>query len=116
MSEDAHQVEVVVAEDSSMQARMLSKRLMEAGFDVRVGRNGQEALDLIRERPPQIIISDIEMPKMNGFELCGTVKTDPIFREVERIRLLSIVRVERGNMTCTVAVAAPPFPSFTVTS
>lgn len=72
LTENASKTEVVVAEDSGIQAKMLRKRLVEAGYDVRVGVNGLEALELIRERPPQIIISDIEMPEMNGFDLCHT--------------------------------------------
>ena len=69
---------------------MLRKRLVEAGYDVRVGVNGAEALALIRERPPQIIISDIEMPEMTGFELCHAVKTDPALKRIPLILLSTL--------------------------
>lgn len=85
MVDNKGKTEVVIAEDSRLQAKMLQKRLVEAGYEVRVGTNGREALALIRERPPQIIISDIEMPEMTGFELCSSVKTDP---ELKRIPLI----------------------------
>lgn len=90
VDENAGKTEVVVAEDSRIQAKILQKRLVEAGYDVRVGANGLEALALIRERPPQIIISDIEMPEMNGFELCRTVKTDPDLKRIPLILLSTL--------------------------
>ncbi len=85
MDESAVKIDVVVAEDSPIQAKMLQKRLIDAGYEVRVGVNGAKALELIRERPPQIIISDIEMPEMTGFELCRAVKNDA---ELKRIPLI----------------------------
>jgi sigma-B regulation protein RsbU (phosphoserine phosphatase) len=87
---DPDKTEVVVAEDSGIQAKMLRKRLIEAGYEVRVGINGREALELIRQRPPQIVISDIEMPEMNGFELCRTLKSDPQFKRIPLILLSTL--------------------------
>lgn len=78
-------IRIVIAEDSRIQAKVLEKRLTGAGFHVRWGADGREALDLIREDPPDLIISDIEMPHMNGYELCRTVKDD---RELRRIPLI----------------------------
>ena len=75
----------MIAEDSRIQAKMLIKRLESAEYDVRWGNDGREALKLIKEDPPDLIISDIEMPEMNGYELCRTVKNDP---DVKRIPLI----------------------------
>ncbi len=86
----ANKIEVVVAEDSPIQAKILRKRLDDAGYEVRVGTNGREALELIRQRPPQIIISDIEMPEMNGFQLCHAVKTDPDLKRIPLILLSTL--------------------------
>ena len=88
--EPTAKIDVVVAEDSGIQAKILRKRLVEAGYEVRVGNNGAEALELIRERAPQIIISDIEMPEMNGFELCRAVKTDPHLKRIPLILLSTL--------------------------
>ena len=84
-NEQAPKISVVVAEDSGIQAKILRKRLEEAGYEVRVGNNGAAALQLIQERPPRIIVSDIEMPEMTGFQLCQAVKSDP---ELKRIPLI----------------------------
>lgn len=64
-------VDVVIAEDSRIQAKMLERRLVEAGHTVRWAIDGAKALEMVRERRPAIIISDIEMPEMTGYQLCG---------------------------------------------
>lgn len=69
---------------------MLIKRLEGAGYQVRWGCTGAEALELIRQDPPDLIISDIEMPEMTGYELCRTVKQDPQLRKIPLILLSTL--------------------------
>jgi len=83
-------IDVLIAEDSRMQARILQKRLTDAGHTVRWAENGAEALKLARERRPAIIISDIEMPVMTGYEFCKAVKSDPALRGVPLILLSTL--------------------------
>ena len=83
-------VDVLIAEDSRMQAKILQKRLTEAGHTVRWAENGQLALEMARERRPEIIISDIEMPVATGYEFCKAVKTDPALRTVPFILLSTL--------------------------
>jgi sigma-B regulation protein RsbU (phosphoserine phosphatase) len=83
-------VDVLIAEDSRMQARILQKRLTDAGHAVRWAENGQAALELARERRPDIIISDIEMPVATGYDFCKAVKTDPALRSVPFILLSTL--------------------------
>ena len=61
-----HRVDVLIAEDSRIQAKMLEKRLVDAGHTVRWAINGAKAVELLKEKRPELIISDIEMPEMNG--------------------------------------------------
>ena len=81
---------IVIAEDSRIQARMLQKRLESAGFEVRHGEDGVKALELIRSDPPDLIISDIEMPNMSGYELCRSVKQDKEYRLIPLILLSTL--------------------------
>lgn len=81
---------IVIAEDSRIQAKMLIKRLESSGYHVRWGANGAEALDLIRQDPPDLIISDIEMPEMNGYQLCQSVKQDQLLRRIPLILLSTL--------------------------
>ncbi len=82
--------DVIIAEDSRIQAKILQQRLTTAGHSVRWGVNGSEALRLVKERIPDIIISDIEMPEMNGYEFCKSVKTDPNLRTIPFILLSTL--------------------------
>jgi sigma-B regulation protein RsbU (phosphoserine phosphatase) len=83
-------VDVVIAEDSRIQSQILQKRLREAGYNVRAAPNGAEALELIRQQSPDIIISDIEMPEMTGYELCKAVKSDPQLKKIPLILLSTL--------------------------
>ena len=73
-----------------MQAKILQKRLTDAGHAVRWAENGALALEMARERRPDIIISDIEMPVATGYEFCKAVKTDPALRTVPFILLSTL--------------------------
>ena len=83
-------VDVLIAEDSRMQAKILQKRLMDAGHTVRWAENGSLALDMARERRPDIIISDIEMPVATGYDFCKAAKADPALRSVPFILLSTL--------------------------
>jgi len=83
-------VDVLIAEDSRMQAKILQKRLADAGHTVRWAENGALALEMARERRPEIIISDIEMPVATGYDFCKAVKTDPALRSVPFILLSTL--------------------------
>ena len=83
-------VDVLIAEDSRIQAKMLQRRLIEAGHTVRWGETGADALALARERRPDIIVSDIEMPVMTGYEFCKAVKSDPGLRTIPFILLSTL--------------------------
>jgi sigma-B regulation protein RsbU (phosphoserine phosphatase) len=83
-------MDVLIAEDSRMQAKFLERKLTEAGHAVRWAENGSDALGLARQRRPDIIISDIEMPVMTGYEFCKAAKTDPALRGVPFILLSTL--------------------------
>ena len=70
--------EILIVEDSPTQATELQYLLEAAGCKVRVARNGVEALATVAERQPTIVISDIVMPEMDGYELCRRLKNDAL--------------------------------------
>ena len=73
---------VLIAEDSATQAELIRSLLEEHSFDVRLARNGREALGLIRSDQPHIVISDVVMPEMDGYALCRAIKADPQLRDI----------------------------------
>lgn len=68
----------ILVVDDSITTRTLEKSILEAsGYDVRLSVDGVDALDELRTRPAELVISDIEMPRMDGFELLRALKRDP---------------------------------------
>ncbi|WP_369959339.1 EAL domain-containing protein [Pseudomonas benzenivorans] len=81
---------ILIVEDSPTQATELQFLLESAGCQVRVARNGVEALAFIAEQLPTIIISDIVMPQMDGYELCRQLKGDPHTASIPVILVTSL--------------------------
>jgi serine phosphatase RsbU (regulator of sigma subunit)/ActR/RegA family two-component response regulator len=85
---------IVIAEDSRVQGKVLQQRLIAAGYDAHVGVNGELALKLVQEHKPDIVVSDIEMPKMTGYELCNAIKTSDELRHIPVILLSTLSEAE----------------------
>jgi serine phosphatase RsbU (regulator of sigma subunit) len=77
---------ILVVEDEITLRRLLVYRLQKT-FDVRVATNGREALDLVAESPPDLIVSDIMMPLMDGYALRRALAEDPSTRIIPFIFL-----------------------------
>ncbi len=69
-------IRVLIVEDSRTQADYLSHILENAGYNVVVAADGIQALEKIRVDQPAIVLTDIVMPEMNGYELCHAIKQD----------------------------------------
>lgn len=80
----------LIAEDSRIQAKILENRLTQAGYVVHVANDGAAALELARRQKPNVIISDIEMPRMTGYEFCRAVKQDAALRDVPVVLLSTL--------------------------
>jgi len=78
---------ILIVEDSLVQVARLKNLLQERGYWVTVATNGQEALAAAREREPDLIISDIIMPGMDGYEMCQAIKHDGGLRDIPVILL-----------------------------
>ena len=87
-------IEILIAEDSRIQAKMLRRKLETAGYSVRWAENGKLGLEMTRELRPAIIISDIEMPEMTGYEFCEAVKSDPELKTIPLILLSTLSDAE----------------------
>jgi PAS domain S-box-containing protein len=72
---------ILIVEDHAESRYLLEQLLSSRGHQVAAAENGQEGLRLAREDPPDVIISDIMMPVMNGFKLCCEIKKDPDLRQ-----------------------------------
>jgi DNA-binding response OmpR family regulator len=81
---------ILIAEDSPTQAIKLQFLLEQAGFLATVARNGEEALESARKSPPDLLITDIMMPKMNGYELARSFRRDTGLCKVPIILLTTL--------------------------
>ena len=68
---------VLIVDDSSTLREMISGLLIKAGMTVLEATDGVEAKEKIAANPPDLVILDIVMPNMNGYELCRWVKSNP---------------------------------------
>lgn len=81
--------EVLVVDDSLSVRRALGQCLRDAGYRVRQARDGVEAVAMIAEQAPQLVIADLEMPRMNGLELTQRLRADPGTRGLPILMLTS---------------------------
>ena len=78
---------ILVADDDPAVLWFFTGLLREAGATALEAKNGQEALELARKKRPHVVISDILMPRLDGFALCGALKRDVILADVPIILL-----------------------------
>ncbi|NWF76265.1 MAG: response regulator [Nitrospirae bacterium] len=76
-----------LADDSITIQKVVELILAEEGFDIKTANTGEEALTAIPTYMPDIILADIEMPKINGYQLCEKIKENPITSNIPVILL-----------------------------
>jgi signal transduction histidine kinase len=83
-------IEILIVEDSPTQAQQLQHILEQQGYHVTATANGQQALKAAQRRKPTLIISDVVMPEMDGYELCRRVKSDAGLSDVPIILVTTL--------------------------
>ena len=86
-------MKLLVADDSVVVRRLLCARLVADGHTVVEASDGQEAVDAALQQRPDVIVLDLHMPKMDGFEVCARLRGDDALRSV-RILMLTDNRGE----------------------
>ena len=84
------QVNILIVEDSPTQTKLLRLILEENGYLVDSTINGVQALESVRRKKPDLIITDIVMPEMDGFALCKALKSDFNFKLIPVMLLTSL--------------------------
>ncbi len=83
-------ISILIVEDSPTQAMKLTRVLDHHGYRVTAARNGSEALTSLAVQVPTLVITDINMPEMDGYELCQRIKDDPQLQALPVILLTSL--------------------------
>ena len=78
---------ILVVDDDPFIARLLEIELRAAGYDVRVANDGQQALEMAREDCPELVLADVMMPNMDGFEMTRQLRQDSRTASVSVIML-----------------------------
>lgn len=98
---------VLVVEDSQSQREMIGKLLQENGFEVMTVGDGVEAVEAVKQSKPDLIVLDIVMPRMNGYEVCRLLKADPLTQKPRS----SCVPPRAKNSTATGGSAREQMPT-----
>jgi two-component system cell cycle response regulator len=100
-------VDIVIAEDTATQAHKLRSLLEAGGFSVAWARDGRAALELVRALRPTLLISDVIMPDMDGYELCTAIRHDPGLHDLPVLIMTSLS--EPTNVIDALACGASNF-------
>ena len=80
-------IRVLLVEDNEMNRDMLSRRLARKGYDVLIAVDGQQGLDLAASGTPDIILMDMSLPVIDGWEATRRLKADPALQAIPVIAL-----------------------------
>jgi DNA-binding response OmpR family regulator len=82
---------ILCVDDDRDTASLICEELIDRGFDVRAAYNGREGLEAILKEPPDLVLSDVGMPGMSGFELLGTLTSmEPRFETMPFVFLTAL--------------------------
>lgn len=103
---------ILIADDEPNIVLSLEFVLQEEGYAVRVARDGVEALEAIAAQLPDLVLLDVMLPRMNGFEVCQRIRSRPEWRPL-RVVMLSAkgreVEVQKGLALGADAYVTKPF-------
>jgi PAS domain S-box-containing protein len=86
--------EILIVEDSPIQAEILRRALAKEGYSVTVAGNGAEGLSVLKDLRPALIISDVMMPRMNGYEMCREIKNTDSLKDIPVVLLTQLYEPE----------------------
>ncbi len=108
---------ILVVDDNNSNLQVLASFLMEEDCEIAVARNGREALDFVDLTTPHLILLDIMMPEIDGFETCRRLKKNPATGDIPVIFLSAKTEIEdilEGFKLGAVDYITKPFSSFEV--
>ncbi len=85
---------ILVVDDYPALVTITRHKLLKQGYEVLTAQNGQDAWDIIQNDFPDLVISDVEMPVIDGYELCSKIKNDTVFRKIPVILVTSRIDTE----------------------
>ena len=93
-----------MVDDDWMNREIMEARLVSAGFTVLTAHNGEEALKLVTQQPPDLILLDVRMQGLSGYDVCGRLKTQTATRSIP-ILLVTALDTEEARERSRIAGA-----------
>jgi CheY-like chemotaxis protein len=87
-------VKILLVEDNEMNRDMLSRRLMRGGYEIVMAVDGQQAVDMASSEKPDLILMDMSLPVIDGWEATRRVKSNPDTQKIPVIALTAHAMVE----------------------
>ena len=78
----AERFRILLVDDEPSIVKMVGKRLEVEGFEVLIAMDGQAGLEQARSAQPHLIVLDLMLPKLNGYEICTMLKQDPRYQKI----------------------------------
>ena len=106
-------IRILVADDEPNQLELLTYNLTQADFEVIRAEDGQQALDMIDEHRPDLVIIDWMMPHMSGIDVCRTLRHGArpnAFRSSSSVRAARKGTVPLGSISALTTISRNPFP------
>lgn len=103
---------ILIADDEPNIVISLEYLLQREGYQVLVARDGQEALDTIALMPPDLVLLDVMLPRMSGFEVCQKLRANPACRNIRVLMLTAKgreVEISKGIALGADAYVTKPF-------
>ncbi|MFG0245648.1 MAG: two-component system response regulator [Phycisphaerales bacterium JB052] len=98
---------VLIVDDNEQNLELLHAYLDDLGGPIRIAHDGLQAIDSVKQDPPDIILLDIMMPRMSGYQVCETLKKNPDTRDIPIIMVTALNEV--GDVERAVDAGADDF-------
>lgn len=86
---------ILIVDDTPKNIQVLGKTLHDIGYNVSIATSGGQALESVKKESPDLILLDIQMPEMDGFEVCKILKKNPDTKEIPVIFLTAVIESEK---------------------
>ncbi|MEA2452906.1 MAG: hypothetical protein QOG04_1616 [Actinomycetota bacterium] len=108
----AEEKRILIADDDPVILRLIQVNLELEGYQVLLANNGQEAVDLATAENPDLVILDIMMPRLDGYQACEQLKASDVTKEIPVIFLSAKAQqgdIEKGQSYGVAAYLTKPF-------
>lgn len=98
---------ILITDDNHQNCELLDAYLADEGYEIEMVYDGQQCLDAISRRQPDLVLLDIMMPRVSGYEVCKRLKGDPQTRNIPIIMVTALA--EMGDIEKAVTAGADDF-------